>query len=109
MDNGIAVDIDYLKSLSMDFAKRMVEYAEAAALKAGHAFNPASSAQVAKVVYGELRSTPTKFTATHLISTDDNELKKVKHPIIRDILRYRGLSKLKGTYVDNFIRSKPDV
>ena len=83
MDNGIAVDIDYLKSLSVDFAKRMVEYAEAAALKAGHAFNPASSAQVAKVVYGELRYTPTKFTATHLISTDDNELKKVKHPIIR--------------------------
>ena len=40
MDNGIAVDIDYLKSLSVDFAKRMVEYAEVSGPKSRTCFQP---------------------------------------------------------------------
>lgn len=109
MDNGMAVDVDYYRTLSADYTVRLAEIAERAAAMVGHPFNPGSRPQVAAVVYGELGFKPTAFTDTGEISTDDMELKKVKHPVVKDIILYRRLNKLKGTYSDNTIRSaRPD-
>lgn len=101
MDTGMAVDLDHLRSLSSEYTTRMAAIARQAAEKAGRPFNPSSSPQVAEVVYGELGFKPTKFTPTKEISTDDGELKKIKHPIVRDIIEYRRLAKMKGTYADS--------
>jgi DNA polymerase-1 len=81
-----------------------VKVAELAGM-VGHPFNPASSLQVADVVYKELGFKPTATTATGLVSTDDAELKKTGHPVAKGIIQYRGLLKLKSTYADNMIRS----
>ena len=100
MDNGIALDVEYFKSLSAEYGKRMEEAASSAAEKAGERFNPNSSAQVAKIVYDKLGFKATAWTASHLVSTDDRELKKIKHPIITDILEYRRLAKNKDSFID---------
>lgn len=105
MQNGMAVDLEHYRKLSEDYDIRMrVKAAELAGM-VGHPFNPASSLQVATVVYSELGFKPTKTTATGLISTDDAELKKTGHPVAKGIIQYRGLLKLKSTYADNLIRS----
>ena len=105
MQNGMPVDIPYLKGLSEYYAGNMVVAAELASAKVGHPFNPSSSKQVAEVVYNELGFKPTKKTATGLISTDDQELKKVKHPVIADILEYRRNLKNKSTFADALVEN----
>jgi len=105
MVNGMAVDIEHYRKLSEDYDFRMRLKSAELAAQVGHAFNPASSQQVATVIYTELGFTPTKTTATGLISTDDAELKKTGHPVAEGIIRYRGIHKLKTTYADNMIYS----
>jgi len=110
MQNGMAVDLEHYRKLSEDYDIRMRVQAAELAGEVGHAFNPASSDQVAAVVYGELGFKPTAFTPTKEVSTDDSELKKTKHPVAQGIIQYRGLLKLKTTYADNMIRSAhPDT
>jgi DNA polymerase I-like protein with 3'-5' exonuclease and polymerase domains len=105
MQNGMAVDIDHFRKLSEDYDIRMRVMSEAMAGAVGHPFNPNSSDQVATVIYKELGFKPTKTTPTGKVSTDDAELKKTGHPVAMDIIRYRGIQKLKSTYADNIVRS----
>lgn len=100
MDRGSVVDLEYLKQLSGEYFEKMERTAEKCARIAGHPFNPNSSPQVAKVVYKELGFKPTKYTETEQVSTLDQELKKVNHPVVEPILAYRGALKLKSTYAD---------
>ena len=109
MDTGMAVDLDHFRNLSVEYDARMRAKATELANVVGHPFNPSSSPQVAQVVYTELGFQPTKKTATGLISTDDQELKKTGHPVAKGIIEFRRLSKMKGTYSDNLVRSSyPD-
>jgi len=103
MDTGFALDVDYLKGLSSEYAEKMASIADELAEMAGHAFNPGSSAQVAQVVYQELGFKPTKFTDSKAISTDDRELKKINHPIVEGILKYRQQAKNKDPLADTII------
>ncbi len=105
MRNGMAVDLDHFRELSVDYDARMRAKAAELASVVGHPFNPSSSPQVATVVYSELGFKPTHMTPTGLISTDDQELKKTKHPVATGIIEYRRLNKMKGTYSDNLVRS----
>ncbi len=102
-DTGIALDVVHLQSLSSEYSSRMASVAEDLAKKAGHAFNPGSSAQVAQVVYKELGFTPTKLTDGGAISTDDRELKKIDHPIVKEILEYRRMAKNKDAFADALV------
>ncbi len=103
MQNGIAVDLDHFRKLSVDYGDKMqVKSLELGSL-VGHAFNPNSGPQVAAVVYGELGYKPTSMTPTGLVSTDDSELKKTGHPVAKGVIEYRRLSKMKGTYSDNIV------
>lgn len=109
MDNGIGVDIPRFEALGDEFLSRMREKArECAELAGGVKFNPGSSDQVAAVVYGQMGYTPARYTETGKVSTDDKELKKVKHPVVDAIVGYRGLSKLRGTYALRLLeKSRP--
>ncbi len=109
MQTGMAVDLDHFRKLSEDYDVRMRVMSEELAGVVGHPFNPNSSQQVAEVVYSKLGFKPTKKTPTGLISTDDAELKKTGHPVAEDIIRYRGIQKLKSTYADALIEwARPD-
>jgi DNA polymerase-1 len=70
---------------------------------AGTAFNIASPKQMGEILYDRLRIVDSpKQTKTKQYSTSEDVLVKMenKHPIIRRILEYRSLTKLKSTYVD---------
>lgn len=109
MDTGMAVDLDHLRNLSVDYDARMRAKSTELANVVGHPFNPSSSQQVAQVVYTELGFKPTRLTPTGEVSTDDQELKKTGSPVAKGIIEYRRLSKMKGTYTDNLVRSSyPD-
>jgi DNA polymerase-1 len=103
MQNGMAVDLDHLRNLSIDYDARMRAKATELSAMVGHPFNPMSSLQVATVIYNELGFKPTKKTDSGLISTDDSELKKTKHPVAKGIIQYRGILKLKSTYADALV------
>jgi uracil-DNA glycosylase family 4 len=105
MRNGMPVDINHFKNLSVEYDARMRAKTIELGSLVGHTFNPNSRLQVAQVVYSELGFTPTGFTPTKEISTDDQELKKTGHPVAKGIIEYRRLSKLKGTYADNMAQS----
>ena len=106
-DGGIGVDPSYFASLSEELGGPMADIADQAADVAGayldgepYRFNPVSGPQVATLVYDKLGFTPTRLTDTGKPSTDDQELKKVDHPVIDLILQYRERAKIKTAYAD---------
>jgi DNA polymerase-1 len=67
-------------------------------------FNIASPAQLGKILFEHLRiDDKAKKTATKQYSTAEDVLVKLahKHPIVNKVLDFRGLAKLKNTYVDS--------
>ena len=72
--------------------------------QAGKEFNINSPKQLGDILYDTLGLKPKnqKRTSTGQRSTRESELEKLvdEHPIIKEILRYRELGKLVGTYVD---------
>lgn len=103
MQNGMAVDLEHLRNLSVEYDARMRAKTVELSSIVGHPFNPNSRPQVATVVYQELGFKPTAYTPSREVSTDDQELKKVKHPVTQGIIEYRRLSKMKGTYADALV------
>ena len=101
--NGVAVDGAVLKEQSGVLGTRIDELrgkiAEAAG---GIVFNPDSPKQLADVLFTRLKLPPGKKTKTGY-STDVQVLERLaeKHPVPKLILDYRGLMKLKNTYLDN--------
>jgi uracil-DNA glycosylase family 4 len=72
--------------------------------------NPDSSQQVGALLFDRLKLKPTKLTPSGKPSTDASVLEKLaeEHQVVKDILEWRSLGKLKGTYADGlypFIRS----
>ncbi|MEA4947327.1 MAG: DNA polymerase I [Oscillospiraceae bacterium] len=73
--------------------------------RAGREFNINSPKQLGEVLYDDLQLPSGKKTKTGW-STNADVLEKLqgKHPIIRDILDYRTLTKLKSTYADGLLK-----
>lgn len=100
---GINLDKDFLHSLAEaleeDIRKLETEIHEAAR----ETFNIASPKQLGDILFGkmELVKKPKK-TKTGQFSTAEDVLSDLafEHKIIRDVLEYRGLAKLKSTYID---------
>ena len=103
-DTGIALDVPYLTGLAKEYGDELTKIAARIYKHAGHEFNINSPKQLATVIYDELKIIPErqKKTATGARTTREDELVKLseEHPIINDILAYRELSKLLGTYVE---------
>lgn len=100
---GITLDKSALESLSTELATDIANVDDEIKALAGEDFNISSPKQVGEILFNKLKITdkPSK-TKTGQFSTGEDVLSKLenKHPIVRKILDYRELVKLKNTYVD---------
>jgi DNA polymerase-1 len=98
---GIRVDRAFLDELRRQLATECDELVRRIHAHAGKEFNVNSTPQLRTVLFDELGLTPVKKTKTGP-STDADSLQKMvdDHPIVSDLLRYREVEKLRGTYAD---------
>ncbi|MEO5570688.1 MAG: DNA polymerase I [Bacteroidia bacterium] len=101
---GVKLDKDALHDLSKTLEKDIVVVEDEIQKLAGTKFNVSSPKQVGEILFEVLKimDKPPK-TKTGQYSTAEDVLSKIesKHPIIKKILDYRELVKLKNTYVDS--------
>ena len=100
---GINLDEVFLKRLSVDLEKDIQTLEKQIYEEAGETFNIASPKQLGDILFEKLKLIDKpKKTKTGQYSTAEDVLSYLAkdHKIIRDILDFRGLSKLKSTYVD---------
>ncbi|MCE9628472.1 MAG: hypothetical protein K8Q91_00515 [Candidatus Vogelbacteria bacterium] len=101
---GIVVDVKYLKTLSIEYHKKLNLLEQEIWALVGHEFNINSPKQLGTILFDELNLTAKglKKTAGGARSTKESELVKIKdlHPVIGKILDYRELQKLLSTYID---------
>ena len=100
---GIRLDVDFLKNLSLDLNNDIKTLEQNIFDKAGEVFNIASPKQLGVILFEKLKLVDKpKKTKTGQYSTAEDVLSYLAkdHEIIRNILEYRGLAKLKSTYVD---------
>lgn len=101
--NGVRIDTQSLKETSEIFTLRMHDLEQNIHRLAGKAFNISSPKQVGDILFGEMKIIEKpKKTKTGQYVTSEEVLQQLrgKHPIVADILDYRALKKLLGTYVD---------
>ena len=101
---GFAVDRDMLRELSDRFAVRIDEMEGKIYSLAGEKFNILSTKQLGVILFEKLGLPPQKKTKSGY-STDAEVLEALedKHPIVKLVLEYRFLSKLKSTFVDGLL------
>ena len=100
---GINLDADFLKSLSADLDADIKTLEAKIYEVAGETFNIASPKQLGIVLFENLKLVDKpKKTKTGQYATSEDILSYLAkdHEIIQNILEYRGLSKLKSTYID---------
>ena len=101
--NGVKIDSDNLKQISEQQALEIQDIENKIFEAAGTEFNIASPKQLGEVLFEKMKiKAPAKKTKTGQYPTGEEVLQKIinVHPIIQQILDYRGLTKLKSTYVD---------
>ncbi len=99
--NGVKIDTELLKKISKEMEKELSIGIINIYKEAGTEFNINSPKQLSEVLFERLNLPVVKKTKTGL-STDVSVLERLSsvHPLPKEILRYRELSKLKSTYVD---------
>ena len=100
---GIKLDTSFLKSLSIDLNIDIAFLETKIYEAAGETFNIASPKQLGVILFEKLKLVDKpKKTKTGQYSTAEDVLSYLakEHTIIQHILEYRGLAKLKSTYVD---------
>ena len=100
---GINLDKDYLGGLSEQLDKDIKELEQSIYKEAGEEFNIASPKQLGDILFDKLKLVDKpKKTKTGQFSTSEDVLSYLAkdHKIIQNVLDYRGLAKLKSTYVD---------
>ena len=100
---GINLDVSFLKSLTQDLETDLLSLEQNIFEAAGETFNIASPKQLGDILFGKLKLIDKpKKTKTGQFSTSEDVLAYLAkdHAIIKDVLEYRGLAKLKSTYID---------
>ncbi|MDC7994728.1 DNA polymerase I [Altibacter sp. HG106] len=100
---GIQLDEPFLKELSEALDKDIQRLEKEVYQEAGEEFNIGSPKQLGEILFGKMKLVDKpKKTKTGQYSTAEDVLSYLAkdHKIIRDVLEYRGLTKLKSTYVD---------
>lgn len=101
--NGVRLDTEQLKATQKEFTDRMEQYERHAYEEAGQEFNISSPKQVGDILFGKMQLVDKpKKTKTGQYVTSEEVLQGLrgKAPIVDDILNYRGMKKLLGTYVE---------
>lgn len=100
---GINLDVVFLQSLSGDLESDIARLTEEIFAEAGEEFNIGSPKQLGEILFDKMKLVEKpKKTKTGQYSTAEDVLSYLAkdHAIIQKVLDYRGLSKLKSTYVD---------
>ena len=105
MENeGIRLDVNFLKSMSIDMAKEIALFEEKIFTEAGETFNLASPKQLGDILFDKLKigGPKPKKTKTGQYATGEEVLGYLAkdHEIIQNILEWRQLVKLQSTYVE---------
>lgn len=101
--NGVKIDEQTLRQFSVDIEAEVSKLESTIYEKAGVVFNIASPKQLGEVLFDKLQLDPkAKKTKTGQYKTGEDVLLALanKSDIVKDILDYRQLQKLKSTYVD---------
>lgn len=98
---GILVKPEELKAYGEALTGRISELEQKVYAEAGEEFNLNSPKQLGEILFDKLKLPGGKKTKTGY-STAADVLEKMAedHPIVADVLEYRGLAKLKSTYAD---------
>ena len=100
---GVRIDMDTLISYSKELETDIRRFEQSVYDKAGVVFNLASPKQLGEVLFDKLQLDPkAKKTKTGQYQTGEDVLLALAHKsdIVKDILDFRQLQKLKSTYVD---------
>jgi len=100
---GINLDIDFLKDLSKAITEDILALEKTIYAEANTDFNLASPKQLGTVLFEHMKLVDKpKKTKTGQYATGEDVLVKLadEHQIVKDILEWRGLVKLKNTYID---------
>ncbi len=101
---GISVNKEKLQEFSVLLKGRIEELEKTIIELAGEEFNINSPSQLGVILFEKLGLVATKKTKTGY-STRNEVLEKLvdAHPIIKEIMEYRSLTKLKSTYADGLL------
>ncbi len=101
---GIRLDVDFLKSMSVDMQKEINAFEQQIYETAGEKFNLASPKQLGDILFDKLKigGAKQKKTKTGQYATGEEVLSYLanEHQIVRDILEWRQMVKLQSTYID---------
>ena len=101
--NGVLIDTESLKEKSRIFKDRLIETERTIYELAGEPFNISSPKQVGEILFNKLKIVEkAKKTSKGQFVTSEEVLQqlRMKHQIVDEILKFRGLKKLLSTYVD---------
>jgi DNA polymerase I len=102
--HGVRIDRALLEKLRSEYQEELTGIEKNIFQMAGREFNVSSPKQLGEVLFDELELTVKgqKKTAGGQRSTKETELEKIRdlHPIVDEVLKYRGLKKLLGTYIE---------
>jgi len=101
---GALIDIKHLNSLSNNFGSKLINLVQKIHKHSGVVFNVDSPKQLSEVLFDKMgiEAKGLKKTSSGYYSTSESVLQKLadENEIIKDILEYRTLAKLKSTYTD---------
>ena len=100
---GVRIDCKELQRLSVIMEREIATLTADIHNLAGKTFNISSPQQLGRVLFEDLKlPAPVKYGKGKVISTAADVLEELAadHEIVRKVLEYRQLTKLKGTYVD---------
>ena len=100
---GVCLDTESLKETERAFVERMNQYEQHAYQLAGEKFNISSPKQVGDILFEKMKivEKPKKTKTGQYVTSEEVLLQlRDKAPIVDDILNYRGMKKLLGTYVE---------
>ncbi|MBM4272865.1 MAG: DNA polymerase I [Deltaproteobacteria bacterium] len=106
-ERGILVDQEFLRRFGQDLEVQMARLEQEIYALAGETFLINSPQQLSRILFDKLKITPQKKTkGKTAYSTDMEVLQSLapEAPIAAKVLEYRGMGKLKATYVDALLK-----
>ena len=101
---GALIDTSHLNGLSNEFGTNLLNLVKKIHEASGSVFNIDSPKQLSEILFEKLKieTKGLKKTSTGYFSTSESVLQKLsdENEIVKDILEYRSLAKLKSTYTD---------
>ena len=101
---GALIDTNHLNKLSKEFGAKLLNLVQKIHGASGSVFNIDSPKQLSEILFEKLQidTKGLKKTSTGYFSTSESVLQKLsdENEIVKDILEYRSLAKLKSTYTD---------